>query len=142
MKLSEHFSLEELTASSTATRLGIDNSATPDEITKLQWLAGCLEPVRALLGPLHVDSAKRCLELNRALKSKDTSQHVKCEAADLKSLAGLTPSEMCHKVMASDIPYDQVILEFDEWMHLSFTQGEPRHMALTIDASGTRVGIK
>ena len=142
MNLSTHFSLDEFTKSDTAKRLGIDNTPNAAEIEKLRWLAGQLESVRAQLGLLHVNSAYRCLALNRALKSKDNSQHLQCEAADLSSLVGLSPMEMCTRIARSEIKYDQVILEFDSWMHISFAfDRAPRAQILTIDRLGARAGL-
>jgi len=151
--LSEHFTLEELIASSTAVRLGIDNTPSEAQIVKLRWLAAQLEPVRLLLGPLHVDSGYRCIELNRALRSDDNSQHVRCEAADLKSLRHLTsmpqlivpdfrPIEMCRHVIAAGIPFDQLIYEYDSWMHISFAYGRPPRLdVLTINSKGRFKGL-
>lgn len=142
MKLTPHFTLEEMIFSATAIRHGINNTPDQEQIAKLTWLAGCLEQVRSLLGPLHVNSAYRCLELNRLLKSKDTSQHVKCEAADLTSLTGKTAMQMCRIVRDSDLAFDQLIFEFKSWMHISFAYNStPRGSILTIDAYGTRLGL-
>lgn len=142
LKISTYFSLEELIFSDTAIRCGIDNTPTQEQIVKLTWLAGQLDYLRAVLGPLHVNSGYRCLELNRLIKSKDTSQHVLCEAADLVSLNGKTPLQMCKIVEASDIKFDQLIFEFRRWMHVSFAfNREPRGSVLTIDEHGTRLGL-
>jgi zinc D-Ala-D-Ala carboxypeptidase len=140
MRLSPHFSLKELTASDTAARLGIDNTPSEAQIVLLGKLAARLEDVRAITGPLQVTSGYRCLALNRAIGSKDTSQHVKCQAADVKSLAGLSARDLARKVADSDIKFDQCILEFNSWLHISFTDF-PRRQVLTIDRAGTRQGI-
>lgn len=142
MNLSKHFTLHELTRSDTAIRLGIDNTPNAEELEKLTWLAARLEEVRAILGALHVNSGFRCLALNRALKSKDNSQHLQCEAADLSSAVGLSAIEMCQRVARSEIQYDQVIYEFESWMHISFAYDRtPRAQILTIDRLGTRAGL-
>lgn len=142
MKLTQHFSLEELVFSETAVRYGVDNTPNKEQVAKLVWLAGCLEQIRILLGPLHVNSGYRCLELNRLLKSKDTSQHVKCEAVDLTSLTGKTPMQMCQLVRDSDLAFDQLIFEFKSWMHVSFAYNStPRGSILTIDGAGVRLGL-
>ena len=140
MNLSEHFTLEEFTFSDTATRLGIDNTPDDDQVQKLTYLASCLEVVRDLIGPMHINSGYRCEELNAAVGSKPTSQHLKCEAADCRSLAGLSPIEMCRRVVDSDIQFDQIIFEFGSWMHISFTDN-PRRSILTIDKRGTQRGL-
>lgn len=143
-KLSEHFTLREFVESDTAKALGIDNTPEPGELEKLHWLAGRLEQVRELLGPLRINSGRRCLALNRAVGSKDTSQHVQDEAIDcVMADQSMTPLEMCQEVAASPIHYDQLICEHYDpetgkgWMHISFVRHrEPRLMALTITKSG------
>ena len=124
MQLSEHFSLTEATLSSTAERLGTDNSCS-DQVILAAALktAARLEAVRALLGfPLHIDSWIRCLELNRALKSKDTSQHVKGEAVDFLCEDYGTPVDICRRLLAYKelIRWDQLILEH-RWVHISWS---------------------
>lgn len=141
-QLSQHFTLEELIASDTAARLGLDNTPDEDQVKKLEFLASQLELVREVTGALHVNSGYRSPAVNTAVGSKDTSQHCKCEAADLKSLAGHTPLELCRMVRDSTLQFDQLIYEFDAWMHLSFVIGKtPRRSVLTIDKAGTRAGI-
>ena len=142
MNLSDHFTLEELTASDTAARRGIDNTPDAGQVEKLRYLAAGLEMVRELVGPLHVNSGYRCPELNAAVGSKPSSQHLKCEAADVTCLNGTTPVAMCEAVANSDIPFDQIILEFNSWMHISFVSDrEPRGSVLTINKSGTYTGL-
>lgn len=134
MNLSEHFTLEEFTFSETAVRRGIVNEPSDSEFEKLRWLATQFEDVRAIVGALHCNSVFRCLELNRALGSSDNSQHVKCEAGDLRSLAGLTPRKLCQLVIDSTLRFDQIIYEYESWMHISFTQDRlPRRSILTIN---------
>lgn len=141
-QLSENFTLEELTASDTAARRGIDNTPNSEQIEKLRYLAAGLELVRELVGPLHVNSGYRSPKLNAAIGSKPTSQHLKCEAADVTSLSGMPAYQLCEAVAASDIPFDQLIWEFGAWMHISFVSDRaPRGSILTIDKQGTRGGL-
>ena len=142
MNLSEHFTLQEFTASDTAARMGFDNTPSAAQIAKLTYLASRLEEVRALVGPLHVNSGYRCLKLNRAIGSKDTSQHLKCEAADLTSLHGNNAYHLCDAVAGSGIGFDQLIFEFGSWMHISFVENkQPRGSVLTINKHGTFTGL-
>jgi len=86
MRLSPHFSLEELTHSDTAVRLGIDNTPTVEVIDNLTYLAGELEHVRDILGtPMLISSGFRCYALNDHLGSKRTSSHTKGLAVDFIS---------------------------------------------------------
>jgi len=139
MNLSPHFSLEELTHSDTATRLDIDNTPNVEVLENLQFLCNNLERVRDLLNyPMLISSGYRSLELNKHLGSKDTSAHVKGLAVDFISPNFGSPKSIVESIVNSDIEYDQVILEFDRWVHLAFTPGEPRKQALIIDKKGVR----
>jgi len=139
MKLSPHFSLEELTHSDTATRLGIDNTPTVEVIDNLTFLAGELEHVRNILAhPMLISSGFRCYALNDHLGSKRTSSHTKGLAVDFICPSFGNPRSVCDAIIMANINYDQVILEYDRWVHLSFKQENPRNQALIIDKKGTR----
>lgn len=139
MKLSPHFSLEELTHSNTATRLGIDNTPTVEIIDNLTYLAGELEYVRNILGhPMLVSSGFRCHVLNNHLGSKRTSSHTKGLAVDFICPSFGNPHSVVSAIVAANVNYDQVILEYDRWVHLSFHPDKPRKQALIIDKKGTR----
>jgi hypothetical protein len=72
MKLTDHFTLEELTDSDTAVRLGIDNTPPPAIRPHLEVLAQGLEEVRRILGqPIIVRSGYRCEALEKVLCAKD-----------------------------------------------------------------------
>jgi len=140
-QLSDHFSLEELTYSDLAVRHGIDNNPNGDIVVNLTRLAKLLERVRLLLNkPIHINSAYRSPEVNNLLGSKPTSQHCVGCAADIK-VGNMTPDQVVKAIVHSDIPYDQIIREFDSWVHISIPNNEtikPRKQALIIDKSGTR----
>ena len=122
MNLSEHFTLEEATISQTASRLGIDNfHPEQSTITTACRTAIKMEKVRAILGPIYVDSWIRCIALNRALGSKDSSQHIKGEAVDFIAPQFGTPADVCRKLleMQTLIGWDQLILEHT-WVHISW----------------------
>lgn len=141
MKLTEHFTLEELTKSDIAIQHNIDNSAPADIIPNLTRLANVLEQVRSVLSkPILVNSAYRSVKINSMVGSKPTSQHCIGCAADIK-VSGMTPNDIVNRIVNSKIEYDQVIREFDSWVHISIPKDEqtkPRKQALIIDKSGTR----
>lgn len=142
MNLTDHFTLEELTASETAKRKGMDNTPPANVLPVLVRTAQGLERIRTLVGkPIHVNSAYRSPAVNEAVGSKATSQHVKGEAADIVC-HGMTPKELAQVIADNrfSLSADQVILEFNSWVHVSFTD-RPRHAILTIDADGTRTGL-
>ena len=142
MKLSENFSLEELTNSETAARNNWDNTPNATELANLVRLAAFLEEVKAVLGgkPVMINSAFRSKMVNDAVGSRDTSQHRIGCAADIR-VPSMTPDEVVKAVIKSGIGYDQVIREFDRWTHISIPNtagGTPRRQALIIDKTGTR----
>ena len=139
MNLSEHFTLEELTHTD---HREFYNTPNADQINNLQRVAELLEQVKKVLGgkPVMVNSGFRSLQVNAAVGSKPTSQHCLGCAADIR-VPGMTPDEVVQAIKASDIPYDQLIREFDSWTHISVPShagDNPRRQALIIDKQGTR----
>lgn len=136
--LSTHFTLDELTQSQTAARLGIDNTPTPEVLARLAKVAQGLEAVRVRLGaPVIISSGFRCLALNRAVGSKDNSAHVSGDAADFICPGFGGPATIVGALKDSGIAFDQLIVEFDRWVHISFAPAM-RNQVLRIDGSGTR----
>lgn len=141
MKLTEHFSLEEMTVSQLASRNGWDNNPDAKAINNLTRLANLLEQVRKIINkPIIVNSAYRSKAVNDALGSKDTSQHRIGCAADIR-VSGMTLNAVCEAIKSSDIQFDQLILEFNSWIHISVPNSPtdtPRNQMLIIDRSGVR----
>ena len=143
MNLTEHFTLDELTSSETAERNGWDNTPNETEFANLKRLALFLEDIKTALGgkPIMVSSGYRGKQVNDSVGSKDTSQHRLGCAVDFR-VPQLTPDQVVKAIVASGLPYDQVIREFDRWTHLSVPntpEAAPRKQALIIDKAGTRV---
>ena len=139
MNLSDHFTLEELIATS---HREFDNTPNATEIANLTRLAAVLEQVKTLLGgkPIMINSGFRSKQVNDSVGSKDTSQHRIGCAADIR-VPGMTPDEVVKAIIASDIGYDQIIREFNSWTHISvpdMPSRPPRKQALIIDKAGTR----
>lgn len=141
MNLSPNFTLDELTASQTAARKGLDNTPNATEVANLVRVAALLEEVRALLNkPILINSGFRSKQVNDAVGSRDTSQHRIGCAADIR-VPGMTPREVVEACIAANIGYDQIIEEFGSWTHISVPDSPsrpPRRQALTIDRQGTR----
>lgn len=141
MKLTEHFTLQELTHSDIAKRHSLDNNPDKIAIYNLTRLAELLENVRDLFNkPIRINSAYRSVAVNSLLGSKPASQHCIGCAADIR-IEGMTPDQIVKKIVKSDIQYDQVIREFDSWVHISIPKAEgyvARKQALIIDKTGTR----
>jgi hypothetical protein len=141
MNLSTHFTLEEMTASQTAARNGIDNTPPADVIENLKRTAAGLEQVRIVLNAnaIKISSGYRCPDLNAAVGSKPTSQHITGQAADFTCAAFGRPQAIMRAILASRLDFDQLIHEFDAWVHISFVApGAGRKQALVIDHLGTR----
>jgi len=122
MVLTKNFSLDELTRSDTAIRLGIDQTPPPVVLKNLQSTAENMEIVRALLGhPVRVSSGFRSLALNRALKSEDTSEHIVGMAVDFTCPGFGTPKEVAEFLAKQPtLKFNQLIYE-GTWIHISFS---------------------
>lgn len=132
MRLTRNFSLEQLIYSETAQREGIDNTPDPDIVRNLRLLARGLEKIRALTGfPLEISSAYRCAELNRRVGGAKTSQHTQGLAADFTCPEFGPPVDVIKAIRDSGISFDQCILEYAKWVHISFSKA-PRGKVLTI----------
>jgi len=127
MKLSENFSLIELTKSQTAERKGINNTPSPEHQENLKLLCThILQPVRDRFERVvSVSSGYRSEELCLAIGSKITSQHAKGQAADFE-IYGLSNRELATWIK-ENLNYDQLILEYwkkedpnSGWVHCSY----------------------
>ena len=159
-QLSPHFSLEEMCFSDTATRAGINNDAPLEVVSNLKRTANGLERVRQVLNnnAIRVSSGYRCEALERKIcadafyawcdrrkvTANDkawadyfiTKQHPSGNAVDFTSPYG-SPEALVRVIRNSGIEYDQLLLEFNSWVHISFSD-TPRHQVLVIDKFGTR----
>ena len=121
IKLTPHFLLSELAG--TTTKYKAENVEEAQKIMgRMYQLAGFAERVREIVGrPLIINSGYRCVKLNNYLKGALTSQHLYAEAIDIK-VSGKTASELFQIIAASDLKYDQLILEKvgnAQWVHVS-----------------------
>lgn len=142
MNLSPHFTLEELTFSQIASRKNLDNTPTADIIENLKLVAVALEAVRTIVGrPIIVSSGYRSYLVNKAAGGALNSAHMSGLAADI-NVKGMDPSSLAHIIKVSQIPYDQLILEYDAWVHVGVAKSNPRHQLLTIrNGSGYMKGL-
>lgn len=136
--LSEHFTFEELTISQTAARLGYDNTPNAMQLEAAKsYLVPGLEHVRLLLNavPMHVSSGFRSGKVNLAVGGATTSAHCFFYACDFIAPDFGTPLDICKKIEASTLLYDQLIHEYGAWCHISFDP-KLRRQSLTINADG------
>lgn len=144
MKLTPHFTLDEMVKSQTALRLGLDNTPDTDEMESLLALCeNVLEPVRIHWAkPVVINSGFRALPVNRAIGSRDSSQHAKGEAADIE-IPGIDNLVLYYWI-AEELDFDQLILEFyngepsSGWVHVSYVGLENRNQTLRIDKGGVK----
>lgn len=125
-QFTKNFSYDELIASATAKRLGLDNTPTPEEKEKLRQLAeDILQPIRdAWKGVIVVNSGYRCEALNKAVGGVKNSQHRLGEAADIK-VGGKERNRKLFNfiyklIQKGDIKVGQLIDEYNyQWIHVS-----------------------
>ena len=131
MKLSNNFSLKEMTASQTAERHGISNNPSEDHMDNLKRLCeNVLQPIRDHYARVvSVSSGYRSPELCVKIGSSMKSQHAKGQAADFE-IYGLPNAELA-KYIVDHIDFDQLILEFHNpeepnsgWIHCSYKNPE------------------
>ncbi len=134
MKISEHFTLEEMTFSEVAARLGIDNTPDPAVTGNLILLAILMEKIRALLGDkeIVVHSGYRAPAVNTAVGGVATSAHCFGLACDFVCSGFGTSLEVALAILKAGLEYDQLILEYG-WVHVGLARAgtEPRQEALT-----------
>jgi hypothetical protein len=127
MELSKSFTLNELTKSQEATRLGIDNTPSEEHTKNLKILCeNILQPIRDFYGmPVSISSGYRSVALCEAIGSSAKSQHTKGQAADFE-IFGVHNKEVSDWIV-QNLDYDQCILEFwnpndpnSGWVHCSF----------------------
>ena len=149
MRLSKHFTLEEMTKSMTAARRGIDNTPGAGEIKNLENVCyEILEPVRAKFDkPITITSGYRSEALCEAIGSKKTSQHAKGQAVDFEIMG--TPNIKVAYWLINNVDFDQCILEYYKpddgqagWIHVSYNEkGANRKQVLTFDGKRYENGL-
>ena len=129
----KYFTIRELTKSTTAIKKGIDNTPTREVTSNLIYLIdNILDPLREAWGePLIVTSGYRCPKLNKAVGGSATSQHVKGQAADIRTLKD-TPEEnkrLFELVQKLGLPFDQLINEYNyDWVQVSYSKRHRRQI--------------
>ena len=135
-KLSEHFSLGEFVRSSTAQRMGIDNTPDAEAIENMRNLSTkVLEPLREHVGqPIVITSGYRTKKLNTAVGGVETSQHLRGEAADLKVESEKQAREWIRWMM-DNLKFDQLILEKQGpkvWVHVSLKRNRQQVRTINV----------
>jgi zinc D-Ala-D-Ala carboxypeptidase len=143
MKLTQNFSLSELTRSQTATRRGIDNQPNDEQLANLVALCECvLQPIRDHFGTsVRISSGLRVPELNAAIGGSTTSDHCKGMAADIE-VPPIDNLELARWVEGSGLAFRQLILEYYDgtpdsgWIHVSYDPSDNKRQVLTATKQG------
>lgn len=125
MQLTANFTLEEMVVSRTAVVNGIDNTPPKDVIANLRRTCEILEIVRQEIKvPIIITSGYRSPDLNVAVGGSKTSAHMRGLAADFIAPGYGTPYAVCRAILDNgSIPYEQLIHEFGNWIHLGIAEG-------------------
>ena len=129
--ISKHISYKEGVYSNTATRRGIDNTPTDDQLYFMEIVAEeVFEPLREWVGgPIKINSFYRCPELNTAIGGSATSQHCKGQAMDIDDTFGKATNAEMYNFIKEHLDFDQMIWEFGDddnpnWVHVSYVSPE------------------
>lgn len=122
-----NFSISELVHSDNAIKSGIDNTPTIAQIDNLlNLIFYCLQPIRdKLKKPMIIKSGYRNMKVNFLAGGKANSQHLEGKAADF-IVKGMAPAQVIDFIIKSGIEYDQLINEYNKWVHISFNKGKNR----------------
>ena len=139
MNLTKNFTLEEFVFSETAIRNGIDNTPPENLIETITETAQLVEAIRLILGaPVLITSGYRSPEVNALTKgSSPTSAHIRGEAADCRSPRYGNPYACCLAIKNANIVFDQLILEYDSWFHISRTNSGANRQQILTKREGT-----
>lgn len=121
MKLTDHFTFEELIDSDIAARRGIPNVPNVEISANLVTLAQRLEEVRHVLydRPIRITSGYRCPRLNKLVGGSPNSAHMQGLAADFVCPGFGDPEDIAVAIGVSEVDFDQCIVEFERWIHFA-----------------------
>lgn len=127
----KYFTIQEFTNSSVAKKCKIDNSIPDDLLSAANYTLERLDNIRENYGkPIIITSGYRCPLLNRKVGGKSNSQHLKCEAADLK-----WDNDLLNFILKY-CKFDQLIEEHSKntkWIHISFKRDGERNQFIKLN---------
>ena len=149
MQLTQHFTLAELTKSSTAERLELDNTPPPEVLPALTRTAEMLERIRSTLGvPVTVTNGYRAWAVNKAVGGVTTSDHAQGRAADIVAPRYGTPLQIARALapLVDVLGIGQLIYErfgSTSWVHVSTRVPDKLvNRVITITSAGTQLGVQ
>lgn len=128
-----NFKMSELIHSGTAVRNNINNMPDINSLDcMLDLITFVLQPLRQKIGkPMVINSGYRNSQVNKLVGGNPTSQHCKGQAVDF-IINGMKPASIIDFIKRSGIEYDQLINEYDKWVHISFVKGKNRKQCFKI----------
>ena len=122
-----NFSMSELIKSNKAIQYNINNMPDINSLDcMLNLIVYCLQPIRELIKkPMIITSGYRNFQVNKLVNGKENSQHTKGQAVDFV-VKGMTVQQVINFIIKSNIEYDQLINEYDRWVHISFVKDKNR----------------
>lgn len=145
-RLSPHFTLDEFIATQ---HRNINNALPTALMAQARETCAMMERIREHLGgvPISITSGFRCIELNRAIGSDDSSDHVRAMAVDFKAPGFGTPFEVATELAAhaDALGLGQLIHEYGFWVHVSTRMpAKPINRIITYKrgVKGALVGIQ
>ncbi|MDX1668170.1 MAG: D-Ala-D-Ala carboxypeptidase family metallohydrolase [Limnobacter sp.] len=147
LKFHPAFSRDLLCHSDTACKQKIDNTCPDALLGNLRQLSNLLGRIQQLVGdkPLKINSGYRCERLNLEVGGVPDSQHCQALAADIVCPQLGSAHQLARLIADSDIEFDQLILEFGRWVHVSTVAcgSRARREILTLSKDrGYEQGIK
>ena len=126
-----NFKISELIHSDRAIEKNINNMPDINSLDNmLELIVNCLQPIRDLIKkPMIITSGFRCAAVNILVGGAEKSQHTKGQAVDFK-IDGMKPAEIVSIIKESGIEFDQLINEYDSWVHVSYSKGKNRRQVL------------
>lgn len=121
--LMKYFTIDELSYSDTAIKLGITNTPDTTTIAHLRELVeNVLDPLReAWGGPIIVSSGYRNKRLNIAVGGATNSHHLYGMAADITVGNKEKNKRLFELVLSLGLPFTQLIDEYGyQWIHISY----------------------
>lgn len=136
--ISKNISYKEATFSTTAKRLGIDNTPDSEQMSNMRHVAeNIFQPVREHFDtPIYVSSFFRSEALNTAIRGSVSSTHMKGEAMDLDAdVYGKITNADIFNYIKDNLEFDQLIWEFGTkenpaWVHVSLSKRNNRNQIL------------